>query len=64
MPQPKTQRPYQERFLDHFDRSQLRREVEAVPRRRFAGMNRHHLGAGCVAGHWRDRHSAGDDPEG
>lgn len=32
MPELKTKRPYQERFLDNFDRS-LRREVEAVPPR-------------------------------
>lgn len=54
MPQPKTQRPYQERFLDHFDRSQLRREVEAVPRRRFAGMKKKYttwaLGASLAIG--------------
>ena len=32
----KTKRPYQERFLDNFDRSALRREVQAVrPRRRL-----------------------------
>jgi Transglycosylase SLT domain len=36
MPQLPTKRPYQERFLDNFDRSQLRREVEAVPPRRFS----------------------------
>ncbi len=36
MPEPKTKRrPFQERFLDNFDRGQLRREVEAVkPRKR------------------------------
>ena len=38
MPEIETKRPYRERFLDNFDRSQLRREVEAVrPRRRFHG---------------------------
>jgi len=32
----KTKRPYQERFLDNFDRAELRREVQAVkPRRGF-----------------------------
>jgi hypothetical protein len=37
----KTSRPFQERFLDNFDRSQLRREVEAVkPRKRFAGLRK------------------------
>lgn len=30
----KTTRPYRERFLDGFDRSELRREVERLPRRR------------------------------
>ena len=30
MPDIKTKRPYQERFLDNFDRSQLRREVQSV----------------------------------
>jgi len=40
MPQLKTQRPYQERFLDNFDRSQLRREVEAVRPRRFSGLKK------------------------
>jgi soluble lytic murein transglycosylase-like protein len=41
MPQIETKRPYQERFLDNFDRSQLRREVEAVrPRKRFAGLKK------------------------
>jgi hypothetical protein len=41
MPDLKTKRPYQERFLDNFDRSQLRREVEAVrPRRHFAGLKK------------------------
>ncbi len=38
----KTKRPYQERFLDNFERSDLRREVEAVkPRRqRFQGLKK------------------------
>jgi soluble lytic murein transglycosylase-like protein len=36
MPELKTRRPYQERFLENFDRAQLRREVESVkPRRRL-----------------------------
>ncbi len=38
MPQIRMKRPYQERFLDNFDRGQLRREVQAVPRRRFRGL--------------------------
>lgn len=41
MPQIETKRPYQERFLDNFDRSELRREVEAVrPRKRFAVLRK------------------------
>lgn len=40
MPELKTKRPYQERFLDNFDRSQLRREVEAVPPRKFKGFRK------------------------
>lgn len=40
MPEIKTTRPYRERFLDNFDRGQLRREVEAVPPRRLSGMRR------------------------
>lgn len=36
----KTSRPYQERFLDNFDRSQLRREVEAVKPRRLKGWRK------------------------
>ena len=40
MPQLPIKRPYQERFLDNFDRSQLRREVEAVRPRRFAGLKK------------------------
>lgn len=36
-----TKRPYQERFLDNFDRHDLRREVEAVkPRRKFEGLSK------------------------
>jgi hypothetical protein len=55
MPQLETKRPYQERFLDNFDRSQLRREVEAVrPRRRFAGLKKKYttwaLGASLAFG--------------
>ena len=34
-------RPYQERFLDNFDRHDLRREVQAVkPRRKFQGLSK------------------------
>jgi soluble lytic murein transglycosylase-like protein len=55
MPELKTKRPYQERFLDNFDRSQLRREVEAVPpRQRFAGLKKKYttwaLGASLAIG--------------
>jgi soluble lytic murein transglycosylase-like protein len=55
MPELNTKRPYQERFLDNFDRSQLRREVEAVrPRRRFAGLKKKYttwaLGASLALG--------------
>jgi soluble lytic murein transglycosylase-like protein len=52
----KTSRPYRERFLDNFDRSQLRKEVEAVrPRRkRFAGLRKKYatyaLGASLALG--------------
>ncbi|MGN6182776.1 MAG: lytic transglycosylase domain-containing protein [Thermoanaerobaculia bacterium] len=50
----KTRRPYQERFLDNFDRSQLRREVEAVKPRRFAGLKKKYttwaLGASLAIG--------------
>lgn len=54
MPQLKTQRPYQERFLDNFDRSQLRREVQAVRPRRFVGLKKKYttwaLGASLALG--------------
>jgi len=51
----KTRRPYQERFLDNYDRSQLRREVEAVkPKQRFAGLKKKYatwaLGASLAIG--------------
>ena len=53
MPQPRTRRPYQERFLDHYD-SQLRREVEAVRPRRFARVKKKYttwaLGASLALG--------------
>src|SRR6266566_1423346 len=35
----KTSRPYQERFLDGFDRSQLRQEVQKV-KPRFGGLRK------------------------
>jgi len=55
MPELKTKRPYQERFLDNFDRAQLRREVEAVkPRAKFQGMRKKYatwaLGASLALG--------------
>ncbi|HVE71971.1 MAG TPA: lytic transglycosylase domain-containing protein [Thermoanaerobaculia bacterium] len=54
MPELKTQRPYQERFLDNFDRSQLRREVQAVKPRRFQGLRKKYatwaLGATLAVG--------------
>ena len=54
MPELKTQRPYQERFLDNFDRSQLRREVQAVRPRKFQGLRKKYatfaLGASLALG--------------
>jgi soluble lytic murein transglycosylase-like protein len=54
MPELQTKRPYQERFLDNFDRAQLRREVAAVKPRRFAGMKKKYatwaLGASLAFG--------------
>jgi soluble lytic murein transglycosylase-like protein len=54
MPQLPTKRPYQERFLDNFDRSQLRREVEAVRPRRFKALKKKYatwaLGASLAFG--------------
>jgi Transglycosylase SLT domain len=50
----KTRRPYQERFLDNYDRSQLRREVQAVRPARFAGLKKKYatwaLGASLALG--------------
>lgn len=50
----RAKRPYQERFLDNFDRSQLRREVEAVKPARFHGLKRQYtswaLGASLALG--------------
>jgi hypothetical protein len=50
----KTRRPYQERFLDNYDRSQLRREVQAVRPKRFAGLKKKYatwaLGASLAIG--------------
>jgi Transglycosylase SLT domain len=54
MPELKGKRPYQERFLDNFDRSQLRREVEAVRPRRLMGLKKKYtawaLGASLALG--------------
>jgi hypothetical protein len=36
----KTSRPFQERLLDGFDRSQLRQEVQKVKPRRLQGLRR------------------------
>jgi hypothetical protein len=53
MPELKTKRPYQERFLDNFDRSQLRREVQAV-KPKFARIKKKYatwaLGASLAVG--------------
>lgn len=50
----KTRRPYQERFLDNFDRSQLRREVQSVRPKRFAALKKKYatlaLGASLAIG--------------
>ena len=50
----KTRRPYQERFLDNYDRSQLRREVQAVRPKRFMGLRKKYatwaLGASLALG--------------
>jgi hypothetical protein len=40
----KTSRQFQERFLDGFDRSQLRREVQKVKPRRLSGLRRKYAG--------------------
>jgi soluble lytic murein transglycosylase-like protein len=54
MPELKTKRPYQERFLDNFDRAQLRREVEAVRPRKLTGLRKRYatwaLGASLAIG--------------
>src|SRR5215216_2504262 len=54
MPEIQTKRPYQERFLDNFDRAQLRREVQAVRPRRFKGLRKKYatwaLGASLALG--------------
>ena len=55
MPEVKTKRPFKERFLDNYDRAQLRREVEAVkPRKPLHGMRKKYatwaLGASLALG--------------
>ena len=55
MPELKTKRPYQERFLENFDRAQLRREVEAVkPSKRLHDLRKKYatwaLGASLALG--------------
>jgi soluble lytic murein transglycosylase-like protein len=40
----KTSRPFQERFLDGFDRSQLRQEVQKVKPRKLSGLRRKYAG--------------------
>ncbi len=44
MDKPKTSRPFQERFLDGFDRSELRNEVQKVKPRRLSGLRRKYAG--------------------
>lgn len=54
MPELKTRRPYRERFLDNYDRSQLRREVEAVKPRKSGRLRQKYttwaLGASLALG--------------
>lgn len=55
MPELKNKRPYQERFLDNYDRAQLRREVQAVkPKKGFQGLRKKYatwaLGASLALG--------------
>lgn len=40
----KTSRPFQERFLDGFDRSELRNEIQKVKPRRLSGLRRKYAG--------------------
>ncbi|HEX7678956.1 MAG TPA: hypothetical protein VF713_12580, partial [Thermoanaerobaculia bacterium] len=44
MDKPKTSRPFQERFLDGFERSELRNEVQKVKPRRLSGLRRKYAG--------------------
>src|SRR5712691_1278559 len=54
MPDIKTSRPFRERFLNGFDRSQLREEVQAVKPQRLRGMRKKYatwaLGASLALG--------------
>lgn len=55
MPEVKTSRPYQERFLDGYDRSQLRRDIQKVkPQKRLESLKRKYatwaLGASLAIG--------------
>jgi len=54
MPEIKTSRPYQERFLDGYDRSELRAEVQKVKPKRFGGLRKKYatwaLGASLAFG--------------
>lgn len=44
MTEPRTSRPFQERFLDGFDRAQLRQEVQKVKPRKLSGLRRKYAG--------------------
>src|SRR4029078_12236906 len=54
MPDVKTSRPFRERFLNGFDRSELRQEVQAVKPKRCGGMRKKYaawaLGASLALG--------------
>ena len=54
MPEIKTSRPFRERFLNGFDRSELRQEVQAVKPARFKGLRKKYatlaLGASLALG--------------
>lgn len=54
MPDISTRRPYRERFLDNFDRGQLRREIEKIPSKKLSGFRRKYaswaLGATLAVG--------------
>src|SRR3954471_3656123 len=54
MPEIKTSRPFKERFLNGFDRSELRQEVQSVKPKRFKGLRKKYatwaLGASLAFG--------------